>query len=235
MTRKAVSLLLAFLLLLPVVSALAANTMQQGSMYVYTPNGRSLHFRATRSTTEDNIISEIPYGSKVWVVSWDGTWARIQYNGMSGYVVKKYLQIARPAAYEEVVSASERAKAAAAEEKANAAAEKAAAAAEKAAAAEEKKQLAAVQKTLDKSAIKKVEEYDVTVIVDIVDGSTNLYKRSSLLSDVLRICPTGTRLVVTAQNKDWAKVYDGEQDLTGYVLLSDLVADEVEEELLEDE
>ena len=235
MTRKAVSLLLAFLLLLPVVSALAANTMQQGSMYVYTPNGRSLHFRATRSTTEDNIISEIPYGSKVWVVSWDGTWARIQYNGMSGYVVKKYLQIARPAAYEEVVSASERAKAAAAEEKANAAAEKAAAAAEKAAAAEEKKQLAAVQKTLDKSVIKKVEEYDVTVIVDIVDGSTNLYKRSSLLSDVLRICPTGTRLVVTAQNKDWAKVYDGEQDLTGYVLLSDLVADEVEEELLEDE
>ena len=235
MTRKAVSLLLAFLLLLPVASALAANTMQQGSMYVYTPNGRSLHFRATRSTTEDNIISEIPYGSKVWVVSWDGTWARIQYNGMSGYVVKKYLQIARPAAYEEVVSASERAKAAAAEEKANAAAEKAAAAAEKAAAAEEKKQLAAVQKTLDKSAIKKVEEYDVTVIVDIVDGSTNLYKRSSLLSDVLRICPTGTRLVVTAQNKDWAKVYDGEQDLTGYVLLSDLVADEVEEELLEDE
>ena len=235
MTRKAVSLLLAFLLLLPVVSALAANTMQQGSMYVYTPNGRSLHFRATRSTTEDNIISEIPYGSKVWVVSWDGTWARIQYNGMSGYVVKKYLQIARPAAYEEVVSVSERAKAAAAEEKANAAAEKAAAAAEKAAAAEEKKQLAAVQKTLDKSAIKKVEEYDVTVIVDIVDGSTNLYKRSSLLSDVLRICPTGTRLVVTAQNKDWAKVYDGEQDLTGYVLLSDLVADEVEEELLEDE
>ena len=235
MTRKAVSLLLAFLLLLPVASALAANTMQQGSMYVYTPNGRSLHFRATRSTTEDNIISEIPYGSKVWVVSWDGTWARIQYNGMSGYVVKKYLQIARPAAYEEVVSASERAKAAAAEEKANAAAEKAAAAAEKAAAAEEKKQLAAVQKTLDKSVIKKVEEYDVTVIVDIVDGSTNLYKRSSLLSDVLRICPTGTRLVVTAQNKDWAKVYDGEQDLTGYVLLSDLVADEVEEELLEDE
>ena len=135
MTRKAISLLLALLLLLPLASALAANTMQQGSMYVYTPNGRSLHFRATRSTTEDNIISEIPYGSKVWVVSWDGTWARIQYNGMSGYVVKKYLQIARPAAYEEVVSASERAKAAAAEEKAAAAAEKAAA---KEAAAEEK-------------------------------------------------------------------------------------------------
>ena len=189
-----------------------ADNMQAGSMYVYTPNGKALYFRATRSTTEDTVITQIPYGSKVYVVYWDGTWARIQYNGEPGFVVKRYLQIGPPAPYE-VVQAQN---------------------AQKNAEKEARQALNAAQKKLDHSAIKTVEEYEVTVRLDVVSGSTNLYAKSSLLSNILRECPNGTRFTVVAQNKDWAKVYDAASDQKGYVLRADLVEDETEEEIPED-
>lgn len=193
-------------------------------MYVFTPNGRSLHFRATRSTTEDNIIQEIPYGSKVYVEDWDGTWARIQFNGSSGYVVKRFLQIGRPASFEEVKAAEAQAK----EDRAAAAAQKA---------AEEKAlaELRARQRKLDAAAPKVVQAYDATVLLDYEEATAALYKKTSLLSDIIQYFPDGTRLTVTAENKDWAKVYIGSFDLEGYMLKADLVSDLVEEEILEDD
>ena len=61
MSRRFGSLLLVCLLLLGVcVSALAAGEMQQGSMYVNTANGKALRFRSSKSTSADNVLTEIP-------------------------------------------------------------------------------------------------------------------------------------------------------------------------------
>ena len=193
-------------------------------MYVFTPNGRSLHFRTSKSTSEDNIIQEIPYGSKVYVIEWDGTWARIQYNGSTGYVVKRFLQIGRPDSFEEVVAAAAQKKA-----------EQQALAEQRAAEQQAQEELKAAQKKLDHSSLREIPEYDVTVHLGYVDATSNLYKKTSLLSDIIVVYPEGTRLSVRAQNADWAKVYDPSTEQEGYMLLIDLIPDIIEdEEILDD-
>ncbi len=197
-------------------SALAIGEMQLGSMYVNTANGRALRFRSSRSTTKDNVLKEIPYGEKVYVLSWDGTWARIRYDSAVGYVVKKHLSISRPESYATV--AAERAAA------------KAAAQAER----ERLKELRTANAALDHSRLKKVAEYDVTVLTGVPGLKASVYKKASLLADLTASYEEGYPLTVRAINRSWALVYDGADDSTGYMLLEDLVEDLVEEELLED-
>lgn len=214
MSKRLLSLLLAVVLLWAVcLPALAAGSMQQGSMYVNTANGRALRFRSSRSTSADNILAEIPYGTKVYVTSWDGTWARIKYNSAIGYVVKKHLSIARPEPYEQVEQ------------------ERAAEAMVK----ELEKEVKTANKKLDHSRVKNVTPYDVTVRSGVSELAIALYRKPDLTSDVLTSYEEGTRLEVTAQNKDWALVYHGGTERTGYMLLEDLEPDIVEEEVLEDD
>ncbi len=264
MTKRLLSvLLLAALLCAALASALGAE-MQEGSMYVNTANGRALRFRSTKSTSEDNILAEIPYGTKVYVLEWDGTWARVRYNNAVGYVVKKFLTIARPKDYATVVAEREADKAAAAaakqaakeaEEAAKKAAEEAEAArkeaeaaarkaAEEAEAAEkaaeealqqELNKLRAANAQLDQTKVQPVGIYDVTVRVGVVDLAVNLYSKPDLTATVLAEYMDGVRLEVQAQNKDWALVYNGMTDDIGYMLLEDLEPDIVEDELLEDD
>lgn len=235
MPKRLISLLLLLVLLAGVFPAVFAADMQQGSMYVNTANGRALRFRSGKSTSSDNILAEIPYGTKVYVLDWDGTWARIRYNSAVGYVVKKYLTIARPEAYETVVARREAEKAAQQAAREAAREEAAARKAEQAAAKEALKELKAQNAKLDRSKVKAVEEYDVTVRVGVVDLSVNLYAKPDLTSLVLAEYEDGVRLVVQAQNKDWARVYNGASDDIGYMLLEDLEADLVEDEILDDE
>lgn len=203
--------------------ALAENEIRQGSMYVKTDNGKALRFRAKPSTSAE-VLTELPYGTKVYVTSWDGTWARVTYNSAKGYVVQKYLVIARPEPYEVVVA-----------QRAEAAAEKEKEKEEKAAELERMKELAAANNKLDHSKVKTISAYDVTVRVGVVDLTVNLYNKPDLTSKVLETYEDGERLVVYATNKDWAQVYNGRTDNLGYMLLTDLEADIVEDELLDDD
>lgn len=236
MKKRLFALGLAFILVLAWACASAEeNTMQTGSMYVNTANGRALRFRTTKSTYgNDNVICEIPYGTKVYVQGWDGTWARVTYNGRNGYVVQKHLTIARPKPYAEVEAERE------AEEAARLAALEAEAEAKEAQAqaeAAERLRLAELNKQnakLDKSKISVVQEYDATVVIGVVDMTTNLYDDSKLTANVLASYSDGARLVVQAENKDWAWVYDGKGDLHGYILKADIVPDVEEDVLLED-
>ncbi|MBR2824227.1 MAG: SH3 domain-containing protein [Clostridia bacterium] len=208
-------LLCALLLSLALGSALAAD-MQLGSMYVNTANGKTLTFRSSPSTTKDNYLANIPYGTKVYVLSWDGSWARIRYNSAVGYVVKKHLSIARPEPYETVVQRREEAKAAAQAER------------------ERLQALRSANSKLDQSKLKKVDPYDATVITGVRDLKAPLYKKASLLADILVEYSEGFPVTVRSANRDWALVYNGADETTGYMLLEDLVADVVEEEILED-
>ena len=209
------ALLCVLLFALALAPAFAAD-MQQGSMYVNTANGKTLTFRSSRSTTADNFLANIPYGTKVYVLSWDATWARIRYNSAVGYVVKKHLTIARPEPYEVVQQRRE--------------AETAAAAAEKA----RQKAMREANAKLDHSKLKKVDHYDATVVTGVRDLKAPVYKKASLLADILVEYSEGFPVTGRSANKDWAQVYNGADDTTGYMLLEDLVAAVVEEEVLDD-
>ena len=206
-------LLVTFLLCALILPALANGNMQQGSMYVNTANGKALRFRSSKSTSSDNILDEIPYGTKVYVLSWDGTWARIRYNSAVGYVVKKYLSITRPEAFE-VVQAQR---------------------AEAEAVKQQEKELKAANNKLDHSKLKKVESYDVTVRTGVAGLTASVYKKADLTSEILVTYKEGVRLEVTAKNRDWAMIYHGGTEQTGYMLLEDLENDIMEEEILEDD
>ncbi|MBP3720412.1 MAG: hypothetical protein J6J41_03670 [Clostridia bacterium] len=195
------------------VSAFAANSMQVGSMYVNTANGRALRFRSSKSTSADNVLAEIPYGTKVYVVNWDGTWARVRYNSAVGYVVKKHLSIARPEPYETVQ------------------AQRAAQEAIK----QQEKELKAENSRLDHSRVKAVDRYDVTVRTGVAEMRANLYAEANLTGKILTSFEEGARLEVTQQNRDWARIWDPVDGYTGYMLLEELEPDIMEEELLEDE
>ena len=215
MFRRILSLLSVLaLLLLCASAAFAAGNMQQGSMYVNTTNGKALRFRSSKSTSADNILAEIPYGTKVYVVNWDGTWARVQYNGATGYVVQKYLTIARPEPYD-VVQARR---------------------AQEEVAKQLEKELKTANSKLDHSKMKAVNPpNDVTVRTGVSELSANVYKKTDLTSEILTTYEEGVRLQVTAMNRDWAVIYDGATDRTGYMLLDDLEQDVIEDELLEDD
>ena len=231
--RRFFIFLLLISLTLPVFAAVA-DSASSGTMYVYTPNGRALYFRATRSISDDNIIRQIPYGAQVFVASMDVTWARIEYDGDTGYVVRKYLQRSAPAPYKTIKAQQEAEEARKQEEAAAQQAEKDEIAAQQAAQKAARKELQEAQKKLDRKAIKSVLEYDVTVLSEVEGVLMNMYKNSSLLSSIIRVYEGGERLTVIAQNDDWAKVYDAEEDLVGYMLRMDLIEDLVEEEILDD-
>ncbi len=215
MSKRILAALLCGLLLSLVLVPALAGDMQLGSMYVNTANGKTLTFRSSPSTTKDNSLANIPYGTKVYVLSWDGTWARIRYNSAVGYVVKKHLSIARPEPYEVVAKRRQEAKEAAAAER------------------ERQKALRDANAKLDHSKLKSVEPYDATVITGVDDLKAPLYKKASLLADILVEYHEGFPVTVRSANKDWALVYNGADDTTGYMLLEDLVADVVEEEMLD--
>ena len=214
MKKRVVSLLLMLVLLVSAaVPALGAGTMQQGSMYVNTANGKALRFRSSKSTSANNVLTEIPYGTKVYVLNWDGTWARVRYNSAVGYVVQKHLSIARPEPFETVVA--QRAQAAAVRQA--------------------ERELKAANARLDRSKLRAVVEYDVTVRVGVTEMTVTAYQKADLTSASVAHYEDGARLTVQAQNRSWAKIYDGAADLTGYMLLEDLEMDLIEEEILEDD
>ena len=214
MKKKIASLLLVLvLLILAVAPSLGAGTMQQGSMYVNTANGKALRFRSSKSTSANNVLTEIPYGTKVYVLSWDGSWARIRYNSAVGYVVQKHLTIARPEPFETV--AAQRAQAAAVRQA--------------------ERELKAANARLDRSKLRAVLGYDVAVRVGVQEMTVTAYQKADLTSAPVAYYEDGARLTIQAQNRSWAKIYDGAADLTGYMLLEDLEPDLIEEEILEDD
>ncbi len=249
-------LLAVFLALITVLiwscGALAAGDMQTGSMYVNTANGRALRFRTEKNTREStNIICEIPYGTKVYVISWDGTWAKVQYNGSKGYVVQKHLSIARPKEYSQVLAekaAEEAAEKSMAQTQVQVAAQKqqqenlarmqqlqaAQRAAQAQAALQQQAQASQTGVTQEQSALKEVPAFDVTVVIGVVDMTASLYAEPSTTSLVLAQFSDGARLSVKAEDEEWAWVYDGAGDRYGYMLREDLVPDLEEDVLLDD-
>ncbi len=66
--------------------------------YVDTANKKSLNMRSD-CTLGDNIIANIPYRAEVTVYEFlaGDAWARVEYNGLMGFVMSRYLSGTRPA------------------------------------------------------------------------------------------------------------------------------------------
>ena len=66
--------------------------------YVDTANKKSLNMRSD-CTMGDNIIANIPYRAEVTVFEFlaGDAWARVEYNGRTGFVMSRYLSGTRPA------------------------------------------------------------------------------------------------------------------------------------------
>ena len=58
--------------------------------YVNTPNKGTVNLRE-QPTTNSKILTQIPYGTELEVVSTTGEWSYLTYNDMNGYVMNKFL------------------------------------------------------------------------------------------------------------------------------------------------
>ena len=96
MKRKWLSLLalvMVAVLCTPVIALGGTNIF-----YVDTANKKSLNMRSD-CTMGDNIIANIPYRAEVTVYEFlaGDAWARVEYNGMMGFVMSRYLSGTKPA------------------------------------------------------------------------------------------------------------------------------------------
>jgi len=90
MMKKLAALVLVVILTTMMVSAAFAMVGQM-TMYVYTSNGKTLNLRQ-EPNTDAKILANIPYGAAVNVYQpYNSAWYSVGYNGISGYVMSKYL------------------------------------------------------------------------------------------------------------------------------------------------
>lgn len=95
--RKKLSLLVCAVMLLAMLLPVCASA-NPASMYVYTSNGKVLHMRKAMVTGANNVVTDIPYGAVVDVLSVvNETWAKCYYNGNTGYCMRRYLSVNKPA------------------------------------------------------------------------------------------------------------------------------------------
>ena len=92
--KKLISILAAVTLLLTMTVSFASaegRSLGLGTMFVYTENGKTLNVRSSPETG-DNIIGHLKYGAEVNVTGFEGSWAKISYQGGSAWVQSRFLQ-----------------------------------------------------------------------------------------------------------------------------------------------
>ena len=96
--KKVISLMLSMMLLVLLAST-AMSESQGTEYYVYTKNGKGLNVRSSMSTTEDNTIGSLAYGTKVIIYGVKDGWAMIDYKNTTGYIMFRFLVKTKPAPY----------------------------------------------------------------------------------------------------------------------------------------
>lgn len=102
--KKIITSILAIMLIAALALTASAEIIDgETYMYIKTNTGVGLHVRSTPdTTTEDNIVALLPYGTRVRVDGYEknGVWARISYEGCRGcYVYTRYLSATNPGKY----------------------------------------------------------------------------------------------------------------------------------------
>ena len=195
-----------------------ADSDTTGSMYVYTANGKTLYMRKSPKSGAE-VLRNIPWGAKVTVISNNGSWACVNYDGTEGYVVRKYLVSKRPSR-DGKASSSGSATGTTSSGKADTKNEKT---------------------TLTVKAVKPEELMELDIAAEAFVEPTlpateaMMYQKPDQKSKVLARYESEYEVFVRAMSEDWARVYDPETEKEGYMLLEELVMDYVDEEDIEEE
>ena len=97
--KKLIGLVLAMMLLAGIAISATAEEAQGREMYVYTKNGKVLLVRSSPSTTENNVVNSLPYGSKVMTYgSPEPGWTYVEWGNNHGYVMSRFLTNKKPEA-----------------------------------------------------------------------------------------------------------------------------------------
>ena len=81
----------------PTAKATAAPTQKPAApgkgtvAYVTTANGKSLNMRSAANSRQNNVVAQIPNGTRLLIASKGKTWCKTAYNGLDGYVMTAYL------------------------------------------------------------------------------------------------------------------------------------------------
>ncbi len=201
MTKRAVSLLLAAVLLLPAVSAALAEsqTLEEilgidpadwpRTMYVYTESGDKLNVRR-QPWIGDNIIDQLEYGAEVTVegpVVINADWYAIRHpkgDGGIAYVMGRYLVNARP----EDADTRE----------------------EKERNLEELNRQLASERTVERP-------FTIAVRATRVSGWINFRSGPGVAAERLFSLPDGRLLRVTGETESWYRAVDSETGTAGYI------------------
>lgn len=186
MTKRVLTALMAVALLCTMLPAMAlANT---GSMYVQTSNGGSVHLRKDPIAPANNVLTDVPYGAVVDVLSYlsDRNWAHVAYTSggrtWEGYMMTRYLVVQKP------------------ESKNNTSDD-----------------TSDTPQMPDFKNFQLVDPYEVIVRPSKPNGFVNFRWAPSYDCRVIMRCYAGYALTVIAQDKNWAQVSDPQTGYVGFI------------------
>ena len=205
-----------------------ADSDTTGSMYVYTANGKTLYMRKSPKSGAE-VLRNIPWGAKVTVISNNGSWACVNYNGTEGYVVRKYLVSKRPSKDSKASSSASSTTGSTSGKTSSGKID--------------------TKKETSVLTVKAVKPEDLMELDNAAEASVEptlpaeealMYQKPDQKAKVIARYESGYEVFIRAMSEDWARVYDPETEKEGYMLLEELVMDyvdeeEVEEDILEDE
>lgn len=187
--RKQLSMLFLVWLMLTITPALVS--ANAATMFVVTSSGSGVHMRSDMNTAnKSNVLCTVPYGGMVDVIGYadGGKWAHIQYDGLTGYMMSRYLAVEMPQAGTSASSQKTNSGSATQTDKSD--------------------------EMPDFSNFKLVEPYDVIVRPSKPNGYVNFRWAPSMQCKVIMRCYANYPLQVIAQDRLWVQVVD---DQTGYV------------------
>ena len=199
--KKLIGLMLAVMMLTGL--AFAAVAESQGSeRYVCTANGKGLNVRSSMSTTEDNVVATLPYGTKVFTYgNPQPGWTYVEIGNTSGYVMSRYLVKNKPAPYDPSARPAEPA-------------------AKSGRNFDSKAATTVEQINSLLAAAKTVEPYSVTVRPVRASGWVYMRWLPSKNAKLLATYGANQELTVIAELKDWYQVQDPSNGSVGFIYKS---------------
>ncbi len=200
MTKRLLSLALAAMLLTALIPA-AAFAAGEGTMYVYTDNGKTLNVRSAPNTG-NNVIGSLKYGAEVTVVATSSNgwstilWEQVGYYGefSVAYVQSRFLVYYKPAPKSDTSPSPTAAPSSA---------------------TDAAKVLS--QMNVEFASAKKVNPYTVVSRPSRASGWVNLRWAPTTEAERIATCPQGKELTVLAELKNWYQVQDPATGMIGFI------------------
>lgn len=190
MKKRIISLFFVLALFCAMLPATSQAVNSGTTAWVATSNRGALNVRSSCSTSENNIIDSLSWGTQVTFLSYSSgnAWMYVQFTKSNyvgfGYVMSKYISFTNPGVKPTVQPTTQPSPAA---------------------------------PQLDFSQFRSVTPYGVYANPSRPTGWVNLRWAPSTDVDVIERCYQYRQLIVIAQNNTWAQVYDPDSGVVGFI------------------